>query len=82
MGDPCYSLMMCFPHIVNIICQHVLKKMSCSLPPEEDDDDDNDYNYDADDDLDLEENQTDINYYEAHDVAHQAIYTRDPIGRC
>ena len=30
---------MCFPHIINIICQHVIEKMTCSKPPTQDDDD-------------------------------------------
>ena len=31
---------MCFPHIINIIVQHVIQQMSSSKPPEDDDDDD------------------------------------------
>jgi hypothetical protein len=43
---------MCFPHIINIICQHVIGKMCHSAPPEQDDDDGNETdqveNYDDD----------------------------------
>jgi hypothetical protein len=31
---------MCIPHVINIIVQHVITKMSSSLPPEGDEDDD------------------------------------------
>lgn len=35
---------MCIPHVINIIVQHVIKKLSSSLAPEGDDDDDEDEN--------------------------------------
>lgn len=63
---------MCFPHIINIIVQHVIKKMSRSLPPEDDEDDDLD---------DLDNDGEDIDHT-ATQSARQAAYARDPIGRC
>ena len=60
---------MCFPHIINIICQHVIAKMSCSEPPEHDNDDGDD------------EKQTNVdNNLNAN--TRQAAYARDPIARC
>jgi hypothetical protein len=68
---------MCFPHIINIISQHVIAKMSRSLPPEHDDDDtDTDESHDNDDD---DEGDNELappaNF-------RRAIYARDPIARC
>ena len=33
---------MCIPHVINIIVQHVISKLSSSLPPEADEDEDDD----------------------------------------
>jgi hypothetical protein len=76
---------MCFPHIINIICQHVIAKMSRSALPERDDDDetdsdDNDSRSDnndsrSDSDSELEDSLLNSN-------PRQAIYDRDPIARC
>ena len=66
---------MCFPHIINIICQHVIEKMSRSKPPTQDDDDESD-----------EENQAthvDNNIpFNPNNRDRQAVYARDPIAHC
>jgi hypothetical protein len=61
---------MCFPHIINIICQHVIAKMSNFAPPEQDDDDGNE--------TDPVEDDTIVNAANTR----QAVYDRDPIARC
>lgn len=33
---------MCIPHVINIVVQHVISKLSSSLPPEADEDEDDD----------------------------------------
>jgi hypothetical protein len=65
---------MCFPHIINIICQHVIAKMCRSEPPEQDDDDENEMDRVA-----LQDN-SELNLNTAN--THQAAYDRDPIARC
>ena len=61
---------MCFPHIINIICQHVIAKISGSSPPELCDDDDDETDSDVNNDLPLNAN------------THEAAYARDTIARC
>lgn len=61
---------MCFPHIINIICQHVIAKMSHLAPPEQDDDDGNETDH-----VELEDDLNTAN-------TRQAAYDRDPIVRC
>ena len=63
---------MCFPHIVNIICQHVIAKMSGSPLPEDEDDDE-------------EEDQSNTNHDPPPNTntnTRTAAYARDPIARC
>jgi hypothetical protein len=60
--------LMCFPHIVNIICQHVIAKMSRSALPE-----------DVDDDEEAETNQP---RSEDTPNTRAAAYSNDPIARC
>ena len=61
---------MCFPHIINIICQHVIAKISGSSPPELCDDDDNETDSDVNNNLPLNANTC------------EAAYARDPIAHC
>ena len=71
---------MCFPHIINIICQHVIEKMTRSKPPTQDDDDDSDSDDDSDD-----ENQAAVGDkipLNSKNRDRQAVYARDPINRC
>ena len=65
---------MCFPHIVNIICQHVIAKMSHSTLPEDVEDVEDDEEDQSDSDT------TDDSLPNANTRA--AAYARDPIARC
>jgi hypothetical protein len=66
---------MCFPHIINIICQHVIAKMSRSALPEHDDDDSDDS-----DETDSDDNDSDDPLLNTN--TRQAAYARDPIACC
>lgn len=60
---------MCFPHIINIVVQHVIAKLSQTAAPEDDDDD----NYEEDD---TQSND------QLRPTSRSAAYARDPIARC
>jgi hypothetical protein len=62
---------MCFPHIINIISQHVITKMSKLEPPELDDDDEIET-------AGVELGNSTLNTANTR----QAAYDRDPIARC
>jgi hypothetical protein len=69
------SRIMCFPHIVNIMVQHVLDKMT-SAPALDSDDEDSDSSKSADEDSDPPADQRGrIQTFESAVLA-------DPIGRC
>jgi hypothetical protein len=60
---------MCFPHVINIVVQHTLSKLSRAVIPEADEDDDaNEENLDVDS--------------AANPQTREAAYALDPISRC
>lgn len=59
---------MCFPHIINIVVQHVIAKLSQTAAPE---DEDNDY---EEDNAQLDD--------QPRPTSRSAAYARDPIARC
>ena len=64
---------MCFPHIINIVCQHVIAKMSRTALPEDDDDEEEE----------LEEDQSGTDDDPPPNTnTRAAACARDPIARC
>ena len=67
--NACQQRTMCFPHIINIVVQHVITKLSCTAAPKDEDDD----NYEEDN-----IQSSDQSCPTSHDVA----FAWDPIAHC
>ena len=59
---------MCFPHIINIVVQHAIAKLSQTAAPEDKDDDYEEDNAQLDD--------------QPRPTSHSAAYAWDPIAHC
>jgi len=60
---------MCFPHIINIVVQHVITKLSQAPAPEDNDDEDSEVDNTGSND-------------QSRPTSREAAYARDPIARC